>query len=186
VLLGVRDIGGDGTWCLLCGNTLFLQNRPLQVGIFGEPADAKEPIPYIELTVCRKTGTRRKHAPKPPPLITFFRATAECADFFRAPASAGRFLVGLPANAEPNRVFGEALKNGEDRLHTHALPPLVAKAQAVLVGGGERPRNIGTQVDTNVELAPDGPHLPYIQLTQCWWKCPKCSDDHVREENSHE
>jgi hypothetical protein len=179
--LAVKDIEGNGAWCLLCGLTEW-QGPRLDVRIVALPQPGPEPFPYVELMVCRKSGSRRKNAPKPPPLITFFRAGTECADYFRAPASPGRFLVGLPENGEPNRVYGEPLKDGEDRLHTHRLT-LKANAQTVDVGNGRYPREIGEQLETEIQLAPNGPHLPYIQLTQCWWKCPVCGDSPQKETN---
>lgn len=179
----VKDIEGNGWDCgVFCGVTEWQIPR-LGVRIVAERQPGPEPIPYVELMTCRKSGNRRKNVPKPPPLITFFRASTECADYFRAPSSPGRFMVGLPENGEPNRVYGEPLKDGEDRLHTHRLPPLVANGQMVDVGTGHYPRDIGEQLETELQLAPNGPHLPYIQLTQCWWKCPVCGDSPQKETN---
>jgi hypothetical protein len=174
--LPARDIGGDGkTYCgIWCGLSYFERPGRIPVGIHAAPSDA-EPFAYMELMACRKTGRRQKTRPFLPPLITFFTTSAECPGYQRLPTAGGRFLVGLPEGAEPNRAFGTPLKDGESRAHTHPTSFALTYQNVSTGQTGDLPRLIARLPDEAVDkLPPGGPAVPYIQLTQCWWKCPVC------------
>jgi hypothetical protein len=184
-----QDIKGDGTWCdILCGATEFAKFPPgVQIKFQTQPNIPEVPVPYVELMVCRKSGNRRKRAPLPPPLFTFFSATGNCPDYYNLPTSAGRFLVGLPENAEPNRVFGRALSDGEDRTHKHTVPVPALPAQVVNVGKFRTiDRGIPEQLPGSMQLPPGSPGIPYVQLSQCWWKCPVCPGANSEQEGKND
>ncbi len=135
------------------------------------------PIPFHTLFACRKQGADQAATPKLPLYATFFRATADCASYYRVPATMGRFLVGLPEHGLPNQAFGDPLKDGEQRKHTHAAVEYKATPFYPAVRGAGSGGKQGGAAEQQayswlVEPAGGNFELPYIQLSHCWPKGP--------------
>jgi hypothetical protein len=133
----------------------------------------------VALLVCRKRGEDQAVTPVPSPYFTFFRATADCASYYRVPATMGRFLVALPEHALPNQAFGKPLEDREIRTHTHnPVTYSAGELPAMAVRKGKGPRQGGALAPGNyvwtIAPAAKNPEVPYIQLAHCW---PKITED---------
>ena len=126
--------------------------------------------PHVELLACIRGG-RPVRLRELSPHLTIFTATAECSDRWEtAPASAGRFLLGLPEGGEPMATFNSPLGDREDRAHTHNYSWLVDfERQPVWPNPGREIVDLAPprrQPFTQpVEAA--GLGLPYLQLRHC-------------------
>lgn len=78
-------------------------------------------IPYVQLLACKKTASPEAGAkPLPTGMQLFFDAAACPNGWKQAPATQGRFIVGLPKGAPADVSFGgEPLSSAAPREHTH-------------------------------------------------------------------
>jgi hypothetical protein len=156
----------------------WIDARDSTLSLSTEDEHSLNAVPSVALLVCRKRGEDQASEPKPSPYFTFFRATGDCASYYRVPATMGRFLVALPEHALPNQAFGTPLEDREKRTHTHNpvtynagdLPTMaVRKGSGSKHGGALAP---GSYAWT-LAPTPSNPEIPYIQLAHCWPKIPE-------------
>jgi hypothetical protein len=183
-----ESINGDGRQCSSgCYDTTGW-GKADQFTTLTMTAEVKPPIQmgYVELLACMKTGEQVPVLPKTPPHFTYFRAAADCAGRYRAYASAGRFLVGVPMNGQPYAAYGKKpLTDGEIRTHDHGVvlfqflareggtPPQVLAVSST----GNIPRNIikHRNYAFNATFEKVSLGLPYVQLAHCIFEKPNPS-----------
>lgn len=102
--------------------------------------------------------------------ITFFNATSCPENWTPLAEGKGRFLVPTIGQDPPLKTSGEPLKDGEDRLHSHAVTA-AADLQAVSFAGiaGESNHGVAGQQTVAIEAPATkvSSGLPYVQLLAC-------------------
>ncbi|NUQ75255.1 MAG: hypothetical protein HUU21_17020 [Polyangiaceae bacterium] len=116
--------------------------------------------------------------PIPPPTpdalpagaISFFNATSCPVNWTPFAEAKGRFLVPTIGQDPPLKTVGEPLKDGEDRMHSHAVTA-EADLDAVSYAGIAGEANHGVAGQQKVTLAAPAAKvssgLPYVQLLAC-------------------
>jgi hypothetical protein len=133
-------------------------------------ASASTRLPYVQLLACKKTTPAAPGA-LPAGMRVFVDDIACPAGFQQATDTAGRFPVGLPANAPADTPFGGApLGSAEVRTHAHATSATLTTGQGSVEAvcgccndgfahDGMFPAT-GTSGEADVGL-------PYVELLQC-------------------
>lgn len=131
--------------------------------------------PHVELLACIRGG-RPVRLRELPAHLTVFTATAECGDRWEtAPASAGRFLLGLPEGGEPMATFNSPLVDREDRAHTHDYSWIADfERQPVWPNPGRHIVDLAPphQQPFTRPIEAAGLGLPYLQLRHCSLRRP--------------
>jgi hypothetical protein len=102
-------------------NGLFTSGGMYTFGATSEPAPAD--VPYRQLLVCKKImGPKADVLPLPAKLHSYFDLDACPSGWKTATATAGRIVIGLPAEAPADTPLGgEPMTSPEPRTHTHAF-----------------------------------------------------------------
>lgn len=102
--------------------------------------------------------------------ISFFKAAACPEDWTPFAEGKGRFLVPTIGQDPPLKTSGEPLKDGEDRLHGHAVTAEADLAATSFAGvAGESNHGVAGQqtVTITAPAAKVSSGLPYVQLLAC-------------------
>jgi hypothetical protein len=129
-------------------------------------------LPYVQMLVCRKTGTAHAHtAPLPTGMMVFFTGT-RCPDGFSQPTmSQGRVPIGLVPGGAVNATFGGALLGATDvAAHTHEVnAALTTASHGIALGAGccgSGYARHGMYFSTRPTMSAPAA-IPTIQLLQC-------------------
>lgn len=129
-------------------------------------------LPYVQLLACKKMASPEAAAkPLPTGMQIYFDASTCPSGWKQAPATQGRFIVGLPKGAPADISFGgEPMSNAMPRTHAHGnevtletVPHGIALA-AGCCGSGYAKNAIYTST-TDTDAAETG--LPWIELLHC-------------------
>ena len=138
---------------------------------FGGTSNASSSnVPYVQLLVCMKQENQGPGT-VPSGAVSFFGALFCPSGWTQTLTTAGRFLVGLPANGTPGAAFGgNPLGALENRTHTHSFSGSVSTdSGGVGLATGCCAHGYGQNNTYNYSGTSDAgaANVPYIQLLQC-------------------
>lgn len=129
-------------------------------------------LPYVQLLACKKMATPEAGVkPLPPGMQLYFDAATCPSGWKQAPATQGRFIVGLPKGAPADVSFGgEPISSAMPRTHTHGnevavetTPHGIALAAGCCGSGYAKNSAYSSKEDTGASEA----GLPWIELLHC-------------------
>lgn len=129
-------------------------------------------LPYVQLLACKKMANPEAGTiPLPAGMQLYFDAATCPSGWKQAPATQGRFIVGLPNGAPPDVSFGgDPVSSAAPRTHTHGnqvsvetVPHGIALAAGCCGSGYAKNMSYSSSQSTG-----DGdPALPWIELLHC-------------------
>ncbi|CAB1063209.1 hypothetical protein D1BOALGB6SA_7992 [Olavius sp. associated proteobacterium Delta 1] len=139
------------------------------------PKKPKTLFPVIYMLSCYKISTSVSKGVIPRQTVAFYGSRYCPTGWSRTLTTAGRFLIGLPDNANPGAAWGgNPLKDKENRTHTHvnSSGSMHFSERKIAAGDGCCAHGFLKSGDHHFEsgtweASAAGGDIPYIQLSQC-------------------
>jgi hypothetical protein len=152
------------------GNSGVAKSGAVSFATTSDPASAA--LPYVQLLACKKMVSPEAGVKPLPTGMQLYFDTATCPSGWKqAPATQGRFIIGLPQNAPADVSFGgEPISSATPRTHTHGnevsletTPHGIALAAGCCGSGYAKNTAYSNIQDTSATDAA----LPWIELLHC-------------------